>query len=78
VAQAKDAARGHKKKDLSKGGVPGKKNNIKNMLIGMSSKNREVCFFTLTIVLGFLYCFGGNFKDFFICRKMPKLKMMTF
>ncbi|EFX79893.1 hypothetical protein DAPPUDRAFT_304346 [Daphnia pulex] len=40
VAQAKGAARGHKKKDLSKG-VPGRKNNIKNMLIGMSSKNKE-------------------------------------
>jgi hypothetical protein len=50
VAQAKGAARGYKKKDLSIG-VPGKKNNIKNMLIGMSSKNKEVCFSTYIHVL---------------------------
>lgn len=50
VAQAKGTSRGHKKKDLSKG-VPGRKNNIKNMLIGMSSKNKEVCFSTCIHVL---------------------------
>ena len=42
VAKAKGAARGQGKKDLSKG-MPGKRHNIKNMLIGMTAKNKEVC-----------------------------------
>ena len=50
MAQAKGAAKGQKKKDLSKG-VHGKKNNIKNMLIGMTSKNREVCFVFMSLGL---------------------------
>lgn len=41
AVQAKSVGRGHKKKDLLKC-VPGRKNNIKNMLIGMPSKNKEV------------------------------------
>ncbi|KZS08622.1 DNA polymerase [Daphnia magna] len=40
AVQAKSVGRGHKKKDLLKC-VPGRKNNIKNMLIGMPSKNKE-------------------------------------
>lgn len=43
AVQAKSVGRGHKKKDLLKC-VPGRKNNIKNMLIGMPSKNKEVGF----------------------------------
>lgn len=40
VAHAKGAAKS--RKDSSKG-IIGKKSNIKNMLIGMTSKNKEAC-----------------------------------
>lgn len=41
VALAKGASKGRGKKDLSKGSV-GKKSNIKNLITGMPTKNKEV------------------------------------
>lgn len=42
VALAKGATKGRGKKDFFKG-HPAKKNNIKNLFTGMTSKNKEVC-----------------------------------
>lgn len=60
-AQAKSGERGSKKRDAFKG-APGRKNNIKNMLIGMPSKNKEVGLYP---VMETSFVCSSNYSFFF-------------